>query len=532
MAAEGWSARDVMPIFDAIEDDVDTGTAPGIRRGGPLPVYRAPQEQWGAVDLGLRDAALALGYPWKADLNAPTGEGVSCNPINSRNGHRVTTNDAYLEAARHRPNLDIRGEALVDRVLFDGTRATGLRVRLGGTWQVLQGREIILCAGAVHSPAILLRSGIGPGAELAALGIPVLQDQPAVGRNLMDHPILRASLALRPQHRAQHPDARHTNCCVTYSSHLAGGGDRDMILIAYNHRGLNPGKRVPAGNGGVGVALYEAFSRGVLRLTSSDPDAQPSIEEHMLSDPRDLLRMRDGVRRLAQLTDHAALADLAEQITFGDTALSLPQAVALPDAELDALMLQEAGDIQHAAGTCAMSAYEDPRGAVDPRPARAWHARAARGRRLHHAGGLPGQPSLHLRNDRGGPGTPHAGLIRSGRLPGRGWWRRLACLRHLVLVDRRSRLVVGAQHRCTGIEGFGFLVDLRLGDLLLQLRALGSNRTKDGLVLCCHCELPLRPTHGPAWPKHKATVDHGLVVPRWQGAGGGTVPQRGRSEGR
>ena len=100
---EGWAASDVLPIYDAIEDDLDTGTAPGIRRGGPLPVYRAPSDEWGAVDLALRDAALTAGYPWKADLNAPTGEGISCNPINSRNGQRVTTNDGYLEPARGRP---------------------------------------------------------------------------------------------------------------------------------------------------------------------------------------------------------------------------------------------------------------------------------------------------------------------------------------------------------------------------------------------------------------------------------------------
>ena len=83
---EGWSAADVLPIYDAIEDDADTGVAPGVRRGGPLPVFRMPVDQWGAVDLALRDAALAAGYRWKADLNAPEGEGISCNPINLRDG--------------------------------------------------------------------------------------------------------------------------------------------------------------------------------------------------------------------------------------------------------------------------------------------------------------------------------------------------------------------------------------------------------------------------------------------------------------
>lgn len=363
---EGWSARDVLPIFDAIEDDQETGTAPGIRRGGPLPVHRMPQERWGSVDRALRDAALAAGHPWKADLNAPEGEGVSCYPINIRDGQRITTNDGYLEPARGRPNLTIRGEALVDRVLFDGRRARGVRVRFGaGPWEEFAAREVVLCAGAIHSPAILLRSGIGPAAELAALGIPVLHDLPEVGRNLMDHPILRATLALRPEHRARGRDARHTNCCVTYSSGLAGGGERDMIMIAFNHRGLTADGE-PAPTGSIGLSLYDAFSRGSLRLTSTDPDAQPVVEENMLDDPSDRLRMRDGVRRLARLAALPPIAGIAERITFCEADLSVAEAAALPDDELDTLMLQEAGDIQHAAGTCRMTAHEDPRGVVDP----------------------------------------------------------------------------------------------------------------------------------------------------------------------
>ncbi|MET0745228.1 MAG: GMC family oxidoreductase, partial [Microvirga sp.] len=198
----GWSAGDVMPLFDRIEDDAEFATEAGARRGGPLPVYRAPLDAWGAVDRGLREAALADGYDWKADLNAPQGEGVSCNPINSRDGHRVTTNDGYLEPARNRPNLETRCEALVDRILFEGRQAVGLRVRFGTeAWTETRGREIVLCAGAVHSPAILMRSGIGPGEPLRALGIPVLHALEAVGGNFMDHPIVRATMDLKPGHR-------------------------------------------------------------------------------------------------------------------------------------------------------------------------------------------------------------------------------------------------------------------------------------------------------------------------------------------
>jgi choline dehydrogenase len=363
---EGWSAEDVLPIFDAIEDDADTGVTPGIRQGGPLPVYRAPLAEWGMVDLALRDAALAAGYPWKADLNAPTGEGISCNPINSRDGHRVTTNDGYLEPARDRANLEIRGGALVDRVLFENGRATGVRVRFedGAGWQDIPAREVVLSAGAIHSPTILMRSGIGPAAALGALGIPVLHDQPAVGQHLLDHPILRATLHLKPEHAARDADARHTNCCLTYSSGLGGGGERDMIMIAYNHRGLSEG--MPAATGAVGIALYDSLSRGEVRLVSADPEANPVVEENMLSHEADRLRLRDGVRRLARLMEDPAFTGISHRIQFGDSPLSPAEAAALPDAELDALMLQEASDIQHAAGTCRMTAYEDPRGVVDP----------------------------------------------------------------------------------------------------------------------------------------------------------------------
>ncbi len=364
---EGWSWASVMPVFDAIEDDADSGTVVGIRKGGPLPVHRVPVDAWGAVDLALRDAALGAGYAWKPDLNAPVGEGVSCNPINSRHGLRVTTNDGYLEPARGRANLTIRGGALVDRVVFEGRRARAVRVRFEGedAWEEIAAAEIVLCAGAIHSPCILMRSGIGAAADLGALGIDVVRDAPDVGRHFMDHPIVRATLALRPEHACEGVDARHTNCCVTYSSGLGGGGERDMIMIAYNHRGLGV-DGAPKAEGAIGVALYDAYSRGDVRLVSADPQAQPVVEENMLADPRDRLRLRDGVRRLAALVTLPAISRIAERVTFGDTALSMEDAAALADDALDALMLEQAADIQHAAGTCRMTAHEDPRGVVDP----------------------------------------------------------------------------------------------------------------------------------------------------------------------
>jgi choline dehydrogenase len=138
-----------------------------------------------------------------------------------------------------------------------------------------------------------------------------------------------------------------------------------MIMIGFNHRGLGEGG-MPTGTGAVGVALFNAFSRGELHLASPDPHVDPVVEENMLAHADDRLRMRDGVRRLAALTAHPALANIADSITVGETGLGFGAVTALPDAELDALMLEQAADIQHAAGTCRMTAYEEPRGVVNP----------------------------------------------------------------------------------------------------------------------------------------------------------------------
>lgn len=366
LGCEGWSAADLLPLCAEFENDPEMAGKPFHGASGPLPVYRAPQESWGAVDKGLRDAALACGYPWHADLNAPEGEGVACYPINSRGLKRISTNEAYLEPARGRPNLRIQGDALVDRVLLRDGAVAGVRALLPGQgWADLPAARVVVSAGAVHSPAILQRSGIGDPALLKGLGIPVAVALPEVGRNFMDHPVVRATLALKPENRSIDPDARHTNCCVTYSSGLGGGGHRDMILIAFNHRGLHEAGMAPP-TGAISVGLYEAFSRGTVQIISPDPAVNPVVEENMLSDPRDLLRMRDGVGRLARLVAQPALSGLAESIVLGETALGLAEAAALPPAELEALLQQEAGDIQHAAGTCRMSAWEDRRGVVNP----------------------------------------------------------------------------------------------------------------------------------------------------------------------
>lgn len=363
LGCTGWGWDDVLPYFRKLEDDFDFGDAPWHGRGGPIPVYRAPVEHWGFVDRALKDAALGLGYPWCPDHNAPEGSGASPYAINSRDGYRVSTNDGYLEPARGRGNLTIVGNALVDTLTVEGNRphATGVTVTVDRERRRIRAtREVILSAGAIHSPAILQRSGIGPAGLLRGLGIPVLADLP-VGDNLLDHPILGILLDLRPDARVGTRMHRHTNCCLRYTSGLAGAGENDMIMIAGNLRSEADGDLA---RGRIAVSVYQAFSQGTVRIRSSDPALDPEVEERMLSDERDLVRMRDGVRRLRDIGRHAGVAAVASRVEYGASGRSIEDE--LTGAALDDWMLAECSDAQHASGTCRMGAAGDRRAVVDP----------------------------------------------------------------------------------------------------------------------------------------------------------------------
>ncbi|MBT4488031.1 MAG: GMC oxidoreductase [Rhodospirillaceae bacterium] len=362
LGCAGWGWDDVLPYFCKLEDDVDYGAAPYHGTGGPIPVYRAPVEAWGHVDRGLMQAGLALGYGWCDDHNAPEGTGVSPYAINSRDNRRVSTNDGYLEPARERANLTIIGEALVEGLVFEGNRnrASGVTVRIDGQQQTFRAeKETILAAGAIHSPAILQRSGIGPGALLQDLGIPVLADRP-VGRHLLDHPIVAINLRLKPTARATTLTHRHTNCCIRYHSGLEGSQQNDMIMIAGNLRAHEHGDY---DLGRIGVAVYDSHSEGVVAITSPDAGIDPDVEERMLSDERDFARLRDGVSRLRALGHHSALADISHDITYGYSGVSIAEE--LSDEAMDRWIMAECADAQHAIGTCRMGPTDDARSVVD-----------------------------------------------------------------------------------------------------------------------------------------------------------------------
>jgi len=362
--AAGWGWDDVLPYFCKLESDGDFGDKPYHGTLGPIPVYRAPVEKWGHVDRAVMQAGLALGYGWCADHNAPEGTGVSPYAINSRDGLRISTNDGYLEPARGRPNLTIAGNAVVDTLSFEGNRphASGVVVRVGGgeARSVRARREVLLCAGAIHSPAVLQRSGIGPRAWLEPLGIKVVADLP-VGRHLTDHPILSILLDLRPEFHASTLAHRHTNCCIRYSSGLAGSGVNDMIVIAGN---LRPPEDGGTARARIAVSAFQALSEGTVRITTRDPAIDPQVDERMLSDESDLVRMRDGVQRLRALGLHPEIAAIATRVEYGVTGRSI--ADELTGSALDDWMFAECSDAQHASGTCRTGASDDPRSVVDP----------------------------------------------------------------------------------------------------------------------------------------------------------------------
>lgn len=327
----GWAFNDVLPAFIQLEDEHDFPSDSYHGTGGPVPIYREPEAGWGGVERAFRDAALNAGYSWAQDCNAPGSAGVSPIAMNIRDGRRVSTNDGYLEPARARPNLIIRGGCQAESLLFrPGTSVvTGVRLASGESVHVDDGGEVIVSCGAVHSPTLLLRSGIGPADDLLRLGIAPVANLP-VGDTLQDHPALMIRMPT-PKHVRRSIGGRNSNCILRYSSGLAGAGPNDMMLRPYNGWG-DPHSLV-------WVQQEQVFSRGRLTLKSLEPGADPHIELGLLTDNRDLIRMRDGLDRAAELLSSPELAAILEGPPL------VPDEQELPGIVMESM---------HICGTCPM----------------------------------------------------------------------------------------------------------------------------------------------------------------------------------
>jgi choline dehydrogenase-like flavoprotein len=341
---EGWSWPDMLEAFLRVEDDVDYGGDGRHGKGGPIPLSRIPVGALPPFEGAVRAAMTDLGYPTSDDYHAPDATGISRGALTLRDGRRVSTNDAYLEPARDRPNLSIRGDTLVDCIVLDGRRAVGVRTASGVE---IEAREIFVCAGAIHSPAILLRSGVG-----VSDGLPV-------GANLKEHASTPGfDVGLIQHARMPSPDAPVFSSMMRYTSGLDDAGPNDMQVIWFS--GIGPTTDELAGGRIIG-SVMRVFSHGEVRLRSPDPSDDPVVEFRMLSDERDLVRLRDAVRRIVEIVCHPAISAIATGVVALDTPVEALQS----DDAIDEFLWATVTDYVHAAGTCRMGPRDDPRAVVD-----------------------------------------------------------------------------------------------------------------------------------------------------------------------
>ena len=347
-----WSYQKTLPYFRRLENDAD------IRddfhgNDGPIPVWRHAPETWLPLQRAFYRACRDAGFPDDPDMNHPDATGVGQMPLNNPGGVRMSTAITYLDACRHRLNLTIRANVTVQRVVFDGNQATGVNVESGGKSFTIEGDEIILSAGAIASPQLLMLSGVGPAEELRALGIEPVHDLPGVGRSMKNHPSVSIVFRSQPGHHLA-PDAPRNQVGLRFTA--AGSSERNDIQV-------QPTTSYPesreAPNIRVGCRLEYPYSEGLLTLASADVAAQPNLDFQFLTDPRDIERFRDAVRRACAIFEHPAFADLlAERLSPSDADLA-------DDDALDGWLRQNAGIAGHASVTCKMGPASDPLAVVD-----------------------------------------------------------------------------------------------------------------------------------------------------------------------
>ena len=309
LGAAGWGWNDVLPHFRRLETDRDCdGALHG--KDGPIVIRRVQEPQWTGFSRAVAKALGNSGLEHLEDQNGVYEDGwFACTISNHPDEHRVSAAMGYLNPeVRRRPNLEIRAETRVESILFDGRRATGACLRRGAETETVTGREIVLSAGALHTPAMLMRSGVGRAGHLREHGIAVVADRPGVGANLNEHPTLAVSAWLTRPARQYETGRRHAHIGFRYSSGLPGCGVNDMYVSvtaksAWHAVGLRLGSFL--------FWCNKPYSRGRVLLNAPDAAVEPDIDFAMLSDRRDLDRLIDGVKRMAALYTDPVLAAVA-----------------------------------------------------------------------------------------------------------------------------------------------------------------------------------------------------------------------------
>jgi len=309
--ARGWNWNDVLPYFRKVERDLDFG-GPFHGKDGRIPVRRIPQAHWTGHSKAVAEACKLGGFPFLPDQNGEFVEGYFPVTHSNQAEHRVSAAMGYLDReTRNRDNLTISTNTQVKELLFEGTRCAGVKARVNGQDVEFRGREVVLCCGAIHSPAHLLRAGIGPVGPLKDLGIPVLMGLEGVGQRLMDHPSIALSSFIRRGARMNAHTRRHIQVGLRYSSGLPGAPRGDMFVAVLNKSAWHAvGAQIASLLTFVNKTYSEA---GQVKLASRDPHAEPVVEFNLLSDRRDLDRLMSGFRKMAELQKSAPVRAVTDR---------------------------------------------------------------------------------------------------------------------------------------------------------------------------------------------------------------------------
>ena len=315
MGVAGWSWKECLPYFKKLERDLDIDNELHGKHG-PFPIRRTGETIWTPFTRAMLALCEARGIPFLADQNGVWEDGVFEMAVNvDEKRRRVSAAWAYLgPEIRRRPNLEIRTDTTVSRVLFTEGRADRALIVRGATQEEIRARHIVLSTGALATPAILMRSGIGPAPHLADCGIEVLLDLPGVGQNLMEHPSAGLVPFLRPAARQQGADAYHIPIGYRFSSGVEGCPPGDMHMNFVTRAAWHPvGRQL----GSLFFWVNKSYSRGQLLLDPATPDGPPRIDFRMLSDRRDLTRLADAFERAAGFASDPGLGSVVTGVYAG-----------------------------------------------------------------------------------------------------------------------------------------------------------------------------------------------------------------------
>ena len=309
--AAGWGWKDVLPYFRKVERDLDFD-GPFHGSDGRIPVRRIPREHWTRHSQAVAEACKLAGYTFLPDQNGEFVEGYFPVTHSNHAEQRVSAAMGYLDSeTRSRANLTISTDTQVKQLLFEGTRCVGVKAQVDGREEEFRGREVVLSCGAIHSPAHLLRAGIGPVGHLREMGIPIVMGLEGVGQRLMDHPSIALSSFIRSGARMNEHTRRHIQVALRYSSGLPGVPRGDMFVAVLS-------KSAWHAVGGQIASLLTFVNKtysetGQVKLASRDPQAEPIVQFNLLSDRRDLDRLMSGFRQMAALQMSAPLRAVTDK---------------------------------------------------------------------------------------------------------------------------------------------------------------------------------------------------------------------------